>query len=381
MTRRLIMHVGMPKTGTTTIQEYLRVHHAEFSAEGMGVLGRNGHSNGGQMGDWLVEMDGIHHLPGFFFGQRDAVGNHFPDWDGASARLISSEALYVVGPRGVAEVLRYATDNDATCEVVATVRNPVDWSWSRWTQWSKTEPLDWAQSVEQARSHREGFLSRTLDPWLDSGGVRKVTLVSCESPALVQRFLRAIGSSVQAEDPPSYNVGDDFITTLYRATLVWRIFGAHAHEARFAFADADRGFTQRMLMDLMDKADPCRQMGPYFEARVRQDPSIAAACIGTDSHEVVAAYAREWAADARSLIARSARAFDEESTRVVEDLVARAEEDADVLESGGPFRRPFPQRMHVLAMPINAQFVALARSLAMSILLGQQAWDGSFLFR
>lgn len=375
MSRRLIMHVGLPKTGTTTIQEFLTNHRDAFAREGTGVVGPYGRGGQHQLGDWLREQDGAHHTPGFFFGRRDRFDDLFPEWGEMSMHLISSEAMYLMGPRGVRTTLDYAQSHGAACEVLVTVRNPLDWVWSRWTQWSKTEPIDWVGSVESVLARREGFVSTTLKHWLESGEIRRVMLVRSEGAGLVERFLAAIGSSVQAGHVPSYNIGEELFTCMYRATLVSMIYDIHRREYEFSIRDAERGFTQRMLLDLMGKADPCRQMAVRYRERVREDPSIGERCIGTGSHGVLAAYSREWAADAREFVERHGSCLDEASVAAVRALAEEATHDARVLESADPFRRAFPQPGFIDAMPIDAAFVTLARSIAMTLLLAQGVWE------
>lgn len=375
MARRLLMHVGMPKTGTTTLQLFLTARHTSFAEEGMGVLGRTGLAGQHQLADWLREMDGGQLPPGFFYGSRDAETDHFPEWNGFSSLLISAEDMYLIAERGVRAVLDYAHAHDADCEVVLSIRNPVDWLWSTWTQRSKSIAVDWPATVEGVLRDGEGFLSRSLRPWLDTGEVRRVTVVSMEGPSFVERFLRAIGSAVEVGNVPSYNVGGDFYAVLYQATLTAMVRRMLVSERSTNFVHAESGFVQRFLTEVNEKAEPYHEMSLYFRERVREDPSIEERCIGRDSHELVAQYARRWSSDAREFLSRYGWSLGDASARAVEDAVVRADDDVRLLESGETFRRPFPRPGFVDLVPINASFVALARTVATAIILAQQVWE------
>ena len=68
MKRILIMHIGLPKTGTTLIQEFLKANHENFAKKGIGVLSTDGNGAHYILGTQLLALDGnVKHPKSFFF--------------------------------------------------------------------------------------------------------------------------------------------------------------------------------------------------------------------------------------------------------------------------------------------------------------------------
>ena len=78
ITRTLIFHIGLPKTGTTMIQEFLKASHLNFENNKVGVLSKDGYGAHYLLGEQLRKLDAFVNVGSIFLGKTNFT-DYFPD--------------------------------------------------------------------------------------------------------------------------------------------------------------------------------------------------------------------------------------------------------------------------------------------------------------
>ena len=76
--KTLHLHVGLPKTGTTSIQEFLKKNHDYFESNGVGVLSVDGEGAHHLLAQNIIKLDYPDmYLDGYFLGHDQLFDNFF----------------------------------------------------------------------------------------------------------------------------------------------------------------------------------------------------------------------------------------------------------------------------------------------------------------
>lgn len=146
--RKIILHIGAPKTGSTAIQNFLGLNAEALRTEGIIVPDDDLGMSGPVSGSHLRKMVELRENP--VEGGKAleiAIANIFESANGASAILISAEHL-AANKSGPRLFERLAESHDI--EVILYIRRQDEFILSAWQQWgAKTEEdfLAWLLSV------------------------------------------------------------------------------------------------------------------------------------------------------------------------------------------------------------------------------------------
>lgn len=219
MARRVIVHVGAMKSGTTSLQHALYAHREHLSDLGILVPGRT----------WRDQVDAVWDLRGrrtSLAGDRSVAGawqrlvDEIDAWPGTA--VLSAELLAPVGDDIVAKV----AESLGSPEIVLSVRdlnrnlpamwqevvqNGEVWSWPdflgaarmRRPRWSMPDRL-----TASSRFWREQDVVAIARRWSVAGPVHVVTVPGPGGPrgAILERFGEVIGfSSADVSIPPPQN--------------------------------------------------------------------------------------------------------------------------------------------------------------------------------
>lgn len=362
MPRALIVHAGLPKTGTTAIQTYFSNNHDSLNSAGIGVLSRQGTGHHFALGQYLLSLDNRHLINGFA-SEVVLSDDQFPIWDEKNhAYVISDEGLVNIGSNGVRAVESYAEKNGAYCHVVIVTRDPRDWIYSLWTQATKiNESHDWIDWLEKALEDKVGFISSALSSWYELDSFR-VSLVEYSSTDMVKNFFAHLGmpysvNTQEIKNPSPLNV---------TAPVVEVICGAAFNEmVRVSVQKFGSpllpGEIQRILLDLTDNSRPMFEMARAVEERMALDGTLEDRILGYQSFSVLSTYLRSWAEDAESFFQLNRERFDQPSSAVIQTLISKASKGAEQLVANPHRFKKLPQKNAALKVPIDASFIAMVR--------------------
>lgn len=200
---KLIFHIGMGKTGTSSIQQALRSNSAQLAQQKASYLGL-----------WFDAIDpdylGIEGQEKFFALDpakmrlaADRFGAALLERSRNSSTetfLLSNENIFASGPV-LDPFLRRLLENGIEVSLIAYLRNPVSWLPSAYTQWGvyhKTAPGPIKPYEARAREligQYEGIRF-----WLDGYGDRLIVRQFEKGVDVVQDFGEAVGLSLQSLD-------------------------------------------------------------------------------------------------------------------------------------------------------------------------------------
>ncbi|CAM8629996.1 hypothetical protein MCETE7_00520 [Acidimicrobiia bacterium] len=370
--RSLLLHVGLPKTGTTTIQNFIQHNADAFAQLGVGVLSVEGLGAHYLLAHHLKSLDGAQRESSFFANVAGRT-EFFPEWTREDVYLISTEDVHIIGPNGAAAIREFASVHDAALTVHATIRNPIDWLWSCWTQVTKSQWYDWATWVDRALEDRDGFLSGSLGIWLEDKSVG-LELMAYEGPDLLRRFLHRTGLAAVLEgdlvDVPAANIGLAPVEILYQAMFVRDVRSSLTSRHLIAYHDPDWGFIERMLLNSVALGTPTFEVAQKYERQVLELDE--GEVFGPSVFGGLAAYAEAWILDAGDFAERATGRLDEESRATIADACALLESDISELRNGSFIRTRFPQRDFAERLPIDSQYLGLVRNVATMIHLGDR---------
>lgn len=161
--RRLIIHAGFPKTGSSSIQNAVGRHLPVLNERGVFMVGR----------DMRVGRDGVHpRLPLWFL--EDAARNYpdgrtltemvrcgFAEVGDDATLLLTSENLGQVNmPR-----LFVGADQEAEVTIVFYMRPQVDWIPSAWKQWAMKTEVSLGAFVKQCLARGRPQNLASLEAW------------------------------------------------------------------------------------------------------------------------------------------------------------------------------------------------------------------------
>ncbi|MFT4288662.1 hypothetical protein [Nocardioides sp.] len=279
MARRVILHVGLMKSGTTFLQALLFANQQRLAEQGVLVPGE----------EWGEQVRGVRDLlvkPGAEPGPQltwRALVDQIERWDGTAVismefmgafRESQAAAAVASFPPGTVEVVVTARDLNRSLASMwqETVQNGRGWSWADYLEGAKgARPrprLDPAKRTEAGRTFwRQQDLERVVRRWGDVAGIDHVTVVTVPPPGapavtLTERFARVVGF-----DPEELAAGtsDNASVGAASAELLQRV------NARLAELGIDAATGKPLRKELLAK----RVLGPRAKHEQRLGLPVA----------------------------------------------------------------------------------------------------------
>lgn len=365
---RFIVHIGMPKTGSTSIQGYFDRYREELTRRDIASVASGMCRMSEVLANELMRLDGR----GFdqsVFPESWSLEQMLPKWEGHRDCVYSSEMLWSAGPKAVTTLVDLASENDSSIEVLAFFRSLDQWMWSWWAQETKAGWIDWCDFLELVVGERRGYLSHAFGSWVRADAEVEIRVRPFEGPDLIQRFAKEIGVE-DLEISPSFrslNVSEPRLEVVRRAALVKSIWGEILDQFVFKQFPLDYAAGSRLVLETTEN----HQVG-YESAqdhlRVFPDPAIDPT-FGLDSLPLLADYCEGWCRDAHEFVGNYQSSFDSESLAFLESMVAKSELLAGRLRlmNDPEYVAKFPQRGFADRLPTSSHDVALARGIGAAV--------------
>ena len=383
---RFIVHIGMPKTGSTSIQEYFDQHREELTRRDIASVASGMRRMSEVLANELMRLDGR----GFdqsVFPESWSLEQMLPKWEGHRDCVYSSEMLWSAGPKAVTTLVDLASENDSSIEVLAFFRSLDQWMWSWWAQETKAGWIDWCDFLELVIGERRGYLSEVFGSWVRADAEVEIRVRPFEGPDLIQRFAKEVGVE-DLEISPSFrslNVSEPRLEVVRRAALVKSIWAEILNRFVFKSFPLDYAVGSRLVLETTED----HQVG-YESAREHEvvfpDPAVDPT-FGADSLPLLADYVEGWWRDAQEFLRNHRAFFDSDSITFLEEMVLRSKELGERLRSASDSEivSRFPQRGFADQLPTSAHEVALARGIAAAVVAGlgyiEHSRSGAHLLR
>lgn len=368
MTRRLVVHFGLPKTGSSTIQSFLLRNSQILQQTGTEILSPAGRACHEVLANELLNLD-ERGGPASTYSARGSVHDFLPSWSEFATQILSMETFHSPGPLAVRRLRDHAAEVDASIEVVGFFRSPELWLWSFWAQETKSVWIDWCSYLERVIAERCGLVSTSLASWADECPGAQFRVRSYEGPDLVRRFLSLIAIPQESLDfnTPDQNLGESRLEVVRRAAIVQGIWDELQARAVLASIDLDAGLAARLVLEAtQNQAIGFESVALHRSSfpDLRTDPTF-----NSDSHPLIAEYARQWGSDAQQFIAEHGERFDAESHVMLRKKISAAQDVAARFGDlgGEPDAGPFPRRGFQDGLPTNAWEIALIRGVASAL--------------
>lgn len=366
--RRFFVHIGMPKTGSTSIQQYFDEHRDELTRREIASVPQGMRRMSEILANELMRLDGR----GFdqsVFPEPWALEDLLPKWLGHRDCLYSSEMLWSAGPNAVATLVQLASENDSSIEVIAFFRSLDTWMWSWWAQETKAGWIDWCEFLEMVIAERRGYLSEVFGSWVRANAKVEIRVRPFEGPDLIQRFAKEVGVDDLEVSPTvrAQNVSEPPLEVIRRAAIVKMIWNEVLNQMVFTSFPLDYAAGSRLVLETTEN----RQVG-YESAQdhLRTFPnSETDPTFGMDSLPLLAEYVEGWCSDAREFLGEYRSSFDAESVEYLNALVAQSSVLGQKLRSMSDpeLVSRFPQLGFADRLPTSAHEVALARGIAAAV--------------
>ena len=193
---RLILHVGMGKTGTTSIQSALRANSETLATQGFHVLDGFGEGFG-----TLAEVAGIQRLDA---ERQTDLARTLADTlisrsspEGLSTFIYSNEGLFAPAEKMTAFVTGLAERLDL--QIIAFVRHPQDWLPSAYVQWGVKHRIG-GRGRQGLREVAERYVAQyeVLETWHDLVGANLLIEPYEPGVIVVTRFAERLGVAIDA---------------------------------------------------------------------------------------------------------------------------------------------------------------------------------------
>lgn len=251
MTRRVIVHVGQMKSGTTFVQQTLAHNRERLLTNGISYPGpkfNQQHACYGLCGNdiyWVHDQERWEHA-------GDALLDSIRAFDGTI--LISSEALSCMPRAGVDRFVERIGGIDT---VVVTVRNMLSTLLSAWQQGvkrgSEASLAEFFARMQEEREAKAGLwrnyaFGSTVERWSHHADVSVVVVDSFERDAIVQVFLRAARIDGVELTAPELSAKDRNISLRWEDAELLRTINRTTNARRRPDADEFRGFLLEHLL-------------------------------------------------------------------------------------------------------------------------------------
>jgi len=362
--KKLLLHVGLQKTGSTTVQEYLLNNYVALASSDFQVLSKQGYGHHFALSHQLLSLDVFGGgTQACYADEVDLSIDQFPVWGKAMTLVLSAEDLCNIGPVAAKAIKAYAQRNGATIQVAIVFRDHIEWLYSMWTQETKTGCVDLCQYVQGLAAARYGFLSTTCRSWTEVGNQR-IGLLKFQRQDFLAMFC-ARYEIPYIESPVIHgldrsNTGHSMAECLYRTALHTMVI----HSLKSLAPTIPLGFVERQFLTLSESTRPVYEASRQFEEYLQRSDLLDSTYYGGDSFGHISAYLCEWATDAEIFYDQHRSLFDTDSQATIEQLIQSATTNSEqLLQSPHKFRR-LPQKDAASLVPMNSQFISLARTVA-----------------
>ncbi|MEJ6512588.1 MAG: hypothetical protein QNL69_10495 [Acidimicrobiales bacterium] len=366
--RRFFVHIGMPKTGSSSIQHYFDQHRDELSRRGIASVPQGMGRMSEILANELMRLDGR----GFdqsVYPETWPLEDLLPKWEGYRDCFYSSEMLWSAGPKAVATLVQLASENDSSVEIIAFFRSLDKWMWSWWAQETKASWIDWCAFLEMVIAERRGYLSEVFGSWARANAKVEIRVRPFEGPDLIQRFAKEVGID-DLEASPLFrllNVSEPPLEVVRRAALVNMIWNEILNQMVFKSFPFDYAAGSRLVLQTTEN----RQVGyESTQDHLRVFPNRETdPTFGVDSLPLLADYVEGWCSDAHEFLGQYRASFDAESVDYLEGMVAQSSTLGQKLRSMNDpeIVSRFPQLGFADRLPTSAHEVALARGIAAAV--------------
>lgn len=365
---RFIVHIGMPKTGSTSIQAYFDLHREELTRRDIAIVSKGMRRMSEVLANELMRLDGR----GFdqsVFPKSWSLEQMLPKWEGHRDCVYSSEMLWSAGPKAVTTLVDLASENDSSIEVLAFFRSLDQWMWSWWAQETKATWIDWCDFLELVIGERRGYLSEIFGSWVRADAEVAIRVRPFEGPDLIQRFAKEVGVE-DLEISPSFrslNVSEPRLEVVRRAALVKMIWSDVLNQMVFKSFPLDYAAGSRLVLETTEN----RQVG-YESAqdhlRIFPNPETDPT-FGRDSLPLLADFVEGWCSDAREFLGHYRAWFDAMSVDYLEGMIEQSSTLGQKLRSMSDpeIVSRFPQLGFADRLPTSAHEVTLARGIAAAV--------------
>jgi len=362
--KKLLLHVGLQKTGSTMVQEYLLNNYVALESSDFQVLSKQGYGHHFALSHQLLSLDVFGGgKQACYADEVDLSIDQFPVWGKAMTLVLSAEDLCNVGHVGAEAITAYAQRNAATIQVAIVFREHMEWLYSMWSQETKTGCVDWCRYVQGLAAARYGFLSTTCRSWTE-GGNKSISLLKYQRQDFLATFC-ARYEIPYIESPVVHgidrsNTAHSMAECLYRTALHTMVI----HSLTSLAPTIPLGFVERQFLTLSQETRPVYEASQQLREYLQRNDLVESTYYGGDSFGHISAYLCEWVIDAEIFYNQHRSLFDTDSQATVEQLIQSAATNSEqLLQSPHKFRR-LPQKAAASLVPMNSQFISLARTIA-----------------
>jgi hypothetical protein len=380
--------VGLPKTGSTAIQEYFKNYSSVFLQHGITGLANDGLGSHTELAKYLLMLDngnieniGLGHfihnnfdlplIQDESFDPKNGC-SLFPSFENCSKIFISSEHFHELASLGAQCVVDYALQNQANLSIMAVVRPPQQWIWSVWGQYIKSHWIDWYEFLEYANTKKIGFLSNILSPWIGQSNTC-ITLLEYNKKTLISDLFVKLGVPISSiKNSASIFIANkslDPIGIVYQALLNKNILDCIAQMKRNKIHEPSSGYISTLLLDFSNNSSATHEISSLYRHKILQEQKV----FGVDTSALLSTYTQLWIEDALHVLNIAKDAIDGESKQQLKNVIDQAIESKEACQIKS-FKQDelFPNRDFINHLPINAQFIGLGRCIATTILLGSR---------
>lgn len=256
---KLILHIGLPKTGTTSIQYRLLSFNPQLRPLGINAIASEEIPAYHVLSHLLVERDGQNKKSNDWMTFEDLTEEKlWPKWtDGIHTQIMSQEDLFVLRGEGFNQLYDFAAQHEL--KVLLSVRDPLDWAYSLWKQTLKTSGnTDWLETLSKKLSG--ATLLTALQTWLERGradAIRVFVVDPASGQDAFESFVRAadmqsVFNSLNPTPKLVANEGASEVESLYSG-LFTRLVRKRLIQVGAATEDSRHDKFDRQLLTYNDK--------------------------------------------------------------------------------------------------------------------------------
>jgi hypothetical protein len=392
--RSLYFHIGLPKTGSTSLQESLKAHKFLLNDIGIGGQTDNGDWSHHELAEILNNLElntaikkeklinseeivedkapiiGLIddlQTPGYI-KRSDESRAKFPSFQDYNSLLISSEAFSGIGDAGAQEVIKFTKKNDAQLKIIGIIRSLDEWLWSMWSQYTKSHWIDWCDYIVSAEFNKVGFLSSAFAPWLRIG-TDSIKIINYSKTDTLNDFFKSINltqdiiNNISSGSKTRLNERRDIVSTMYQAANSKLVLENINESLCFNFHKPNPGFAIKMLRDISEIGTPAFEISSIFEKKILIEKDI----LGIDYVPYLKKYISSWIEDAYLFLNSSNRWIDDNSRTAITLAI---NSNKAILEN--PILKPLPNHNFISKLPLNSQFIGQARVISSCIVIASR---------
>ncbi|MEN8836976.1 MAG: hypothetical protein ABF243_04265 [Celeribacter marinus] len=204
MTRKLILHIGTSKTGSTSLQHTAYAHRAALALSGIhwGDPARQPRADAPRHASLSYALQ---RGPQKWAREQDAILADF-DTSGHPTLMLSDEVLSECGPSALARIAAFAAPFDTT--IICYLRRQDRYVESLWNQYCgearrEIRPIRKFATARDIQSRLD--YTALLDAWSEIGTVKAISFDAVKT-ALAPSFFTALGVDIAVGDEARVNV-------------------------------------------------------------------------------------------------------------------------------------------------------------------------------